>query len=68
MPEDEEYYIYAVLPGTDYREHTVAHPFCGEDDCPCHDDEENMQQLQQWYNEGLIGPRDGDHIYHGRTI
>lgn len=64
----DEHYIYPVLPGTDYREHTPEHPFCSEDDCPCREDEENMAQLQDWYNEGLIGSVDGDLIYHGRTL
>jgi len=74
--QDEEYYVYPVLPGTDYREHTEEHPFCedfgdeqeGRPGCPCHEDEANLQQLQQWYDEGLIGATDGELIYRGRTI
>lgn len=64
----EEVYVYPVLPGTDWREHTDAHPFCGDDACPCREDEENLQQLNEWHNEGLIGPIDGGLIYHGCTI
>lgn len=63
-----EEYIYAILPGTDWREHTPEHPFCGEDDCPCHEDGDNLQALQDWYNDGLIGATDGKLIYDGKTI
>lgn len=66
--EEQEYYVYPVLPGTDYRIHTDEHPFCEESDCPCHEDEENLATLQDWYDNGLIGATDGDLIYHGRTI
>jgi hypothetical protein len=65
---DDEYYVYPVLSGTDYREHTPDHPFCGDDDCPCHEDEGNLELLNEWYQGGLIGSVDGDHIYHGRVI
>lgn len=65
---DDEYYVYPILPGTDYREHSEDRRFCGEDDCPCHEDEENLEYLTEWYNDGLIGSVDGEHIYHGRTI
>ncbi len=64
----DEYYVYPVLPGTDYRQHTESRPFCHESDCQCHEDEENLKLPQQWYNDGLLGAVDGDHLYHGRTI
>lgn len=65
----EEYYVYPVLEGSDYREHTTDHPFCDDvAGCPCHEDEENLQTLQNWYNDGLIGETDGDLIYRGRTL
>lgn len=66
MPE--EYSVYPVLEDADYREHTEEHPFCSEDDCPCREDSENQETLSEWYTEGLIGPVDGDLIYHGKTI
>ena len=64
----EEYSVYPVLEGTDYREHTEDHLFCDDPTCPCHEDSENQEQLTGWYNDGLIGSGDGDNIYHGRTI
>lgn len=63
-----EEYVYPILPGTDWREHTPEHPFCGEGDCPCHEDEDNMATLAGWHNDGLIGQVDGELIYSGKTI
>ncbi len=68
-PNDEqEYYVYPVMEGTNYTEHDANHPFCDDLTCPCHEDGENLQTLQGWYNDGLIGSVDGDTIYRGRTI
>lgn len=66
MPNED--YIYPVLQGTDYREHTADHLFCDDESCPCHEDDENLAQLNEWYQEGLIGAVDGENIYRGRTI
>jgi hypothetical protein len=66
--DDEEYYVYPTLPGSNYTEHDEDHLFCDDPSCPCHEDEENMGQLQNWYNNGEIGSVDGDLIYRGRTI
>ncbi len=63
---DEYKYVFRV--DLDYEDHTEARPFCWEDNCPCHEDQSNLDRLQTWYDEGLIGAVDGDNIYHGRTI
>jgi hypothetical protein len=68
MMSDQEYYVYPILEGTDWREHTEDHRFCDDPSCPCHEDEENQETLQQWYDEGLIGASDGDLISRGHTI
>lgn len=63
---EEEYYVYPS--SRDWPLHTDEHPFCDDGTCPCHEDEDNQQTLQGWYDEGLIGATDGDLIYRGRTI
>ena len=72
MAKNDEYYVYPILPGKAFPEHDDAHPFCNElgdgKDCPCREDEKNLQQLQEWYDKGLIGSVDGDLIYRGKTI
>jgi hypothetical protein len=67
QPEDNEEEYYA-LPVFDQPIHTPDHLFCDDPTCPCHDDAENMETLQEWYEEGLIGPVDGDLIYRGQTL
>lgn len=66
--EEEEYYVYPLFPDIDTRIHTDEHLFCDELDCPCHEDGENLETLQSWYDDGLVGPDDGDLIYRGLTF
>jgi hypothetical protein len=69
---DDEYYVYPVWQGKWFAEHDDDHPFCNDlgsgKDCPCREDEENKAQLQDWYDNGLIGSVDGNLIYRGKTI
>ena len=65
---DEEYYVYPTLEGSNYTEHDADHLFCDDPTCPCHEDSDNLETLQEWYSEGLIGSMDGENIYRGRTI
>ncbi len=64
--QEEEYYVYPA--SVDQPVHTADHLFCDDDTCPCHEDEENLQTLQGWYDNGLLGATDGDLLYRGRTI
>ena len=66
--DNEEYYVIPILEGSNYAEHDADHLFCDDPFCPCHEDQENLGQLQSWYNAGEIGTVDGDLIYRGRTI
>lgn len=63
-----EEYIYPILPGTDWREHTPECPFCGDMSCECHEDEELIGELNQQYQDGLVSADDADRIYRGKTI
>lgn len=66
---EDDLTIYIGLPAPVYRQHNAPErPFCWEDDCPCRDDKDSMNQLNEWYQEGLIGPVDGDLIYRGQTF
>lgn len=64
--DKEEYYVYPV--DSSMGLHNPDHLFCDDPSCPCHEDQENMETLLEWYEEGVVGPADGDHIYRGRTI
>jgi len=64
----DEYYVYPVLEGSDYREHTPDHPFCGDMSCPCHEDQANIDKLNGHYQDGLVSQQDADNIYRGKTL
>lgn len=61
MDENEEY------TWTNY-EHTPRRPFCDDMACECHESKKNLENLGEWFDEGLIGEVDGDLIYRGRAI
>lgn len=66
--ETPETYIYPILPGTDWQEHTPSRPFCTDETCPCHENPSNIRELEQYRQEGLVSNADCDRIYHGTTI
>ena len=67
--EIEEYYVIPILDGTDYREHTPDHPFCDDvEGCPCHEDQEAIEELNGYYQDGLVSASDADNIYRGKTL
>jgi len=66
---DDIVYVYPILEGTDYRVHTPDHPFCDDvDGCPCHEDKEAIDELNGYYQEGLVSAQDADNIYRGKTL
>lgn len=65
---DVEYYVYPVVDGADYREHTPDHPFCEDMQCPCKEDEEAINELNGYYQDGLVSSTDLDNIYRGKTL
>lgn len=67
--DGDEYYVYPVMEGTDWREHTPERPFCSDvSECPCHTDAGNLADLKEWYDEGLVTPEEVTIIWNGRTI
>jgi hypothetical protein len=66
--EPEEYYVYPILPGTDYRIHTPEHPFCDDSSCPCKSDQEAIDTLNGYYQDGLVSAEDADKMYKGKTL
>ena len=69
MPDpDEEYYVYPILDGTDYREHTDDHPFCDDPTCPCKENQDAIGELNGHYQEGLVSSADADRISRGHTL
>lgn len=48
--------------------HTDDNLFCPENDCPCHEDPNNLETLEGWLTDGLVGVVDATLLYTGRTI
>jgi hypothetical protein len=45
------------------------HMFCTDPDCMDKaDDSPQTQELNQYYQDGLVSSQDADNIYHGRTV
>jgi hypothetical protein len=56
-----------IIP-VDYLEHTDGRPFCSSDDCDCRENQDAIQELNGYYQDGLASRNDVDNIYHGRTV
>ena len=46
--------------------HTEQRPTCSDTDCPCYD--AIRQELQQYYQDGLVSPGDATRILEGRQV
>jgi hypothetical protein len=64
---DDEYYVVPVIP-VDEAIHTPERPFCDEMECPCHEDQSNIDQLGEYYQDGLVSTGDADRIYRGKML
>jgi hypothetical protein len=56
-----------VIP-VDYEEHTTENPFCWNETCPCHEDQEAITQIAQHVNDGLMTPDEATDFVGGRGI
>ena len=45
-----------------------SRPCCYDGTCPCHEDEDNIELIEDWRQDGLVSDQDASNIYHGRTI
>ncbi len=55
-----------VIP-VDYREHTNEKPFCWND-CPCHEDQEAINQVAGYVADGLMTPDEATDFVKGCGI
>ena len=59
-----------VIP-VDYKEHTNSRPFCNttlNPDCPCREDEEAIQVVNQYVQAGLLTPQEATRTVEGRIL
>ncbi len=48
--------------------HTVEHPFCSDDTCDCHEDQELVSEVTTAVMGGLLTPDEATALIAGRTI
>jgi len=56
-----------VIP-VDYTEHTAQQPFCANPSCPCHEDQEAIDQVNTYIVDGLMTPKEATDFVFGKTI
>ncbi len=56
-----------VVP-SDTPVHTAENPFCGDTTCPCYEDPDNIEALNQAIQEGVITPEEATDIIKGRAV
>ncbi len=60
-------FAYIVLVESTY--HTEDNPFCFADEhCPCHEDQEAIQRVGQWVQEGLMTQDEASEYILGKTV
>lgn len=59
--------LILVLP-VPYLDHTPDRPFCWDDTCPCHEDQEAITEVYQAYQDGLLSAGDMNRILQGCTV
>jgi hypothetical protein len=56
-----------VIP-VDHIVHTPSHPFCWDETCPCHEDQDAIAQVAQHVTDGLMTPSEATDFVGGRGI
>lgn len=56
-----------ILP-CEYLEHTSDRPFCWDETCHCHKDQDAIHEVYQAHRDGLITAADATRIVQGRTV
>ena len=57
-----------VIPVEDEPEHTVAHPFCYDQACGCHEDQDAIGLVAQYVNRGLLTPEEATDFVAGKQV
>ena len=48
--------------------HTEDRPFCYNDACPCHEDQELIAEVHQQVQEGHLTPEEATLVIQGQTL
>jgi hypothetical protein len=64
----EEYYASPTTPLVPSEGSLHDAGFCYDPSCPCHEDPELVQQLEQHRQNGEVSQDDVKRIYNGKTV
>ncbi len=53
---------------SDITVHTPDHPFCYDPKCKCHANQEAIERVRQWVQEGLMTEDEASEYLAGRTL
>ena len=56
-----------VIPTDTYR-HSETNPFCFVPSCPCHEDKDNIAEIAQYVNDGLLTSKEATEYVAGEHI
>lgn len=57
-----------VIPSEDELAHTVNYPFCWDQTCDCHEDDEAIAAVYQAVQKGLITPEEATDFVLGKLL
>ena len=57
-----------VIPSETDALHTAEHPFCSDETCLCHEDQELLTTVSAAVTDGLFTPDEATAFIQGRTI
>ena len=61
-------FAYVILVDEHELLHTPDHPFCWNNTCKCHDDQDAILSVQQYIVNGLMAPDEATLFVSGRTV
>lgn len=67
MRQDDNEHIMYVIP-VDYLLHTPGTPFCYDGTCDCHDDQEAIQTVAGYVQDGLMTPEEATAFVAGKMV
>ena len=56
------------IPMEDANLHTDTSPFCTDQTCPCHEDQQLWQSLAQQVQDGLLSPEEATALVAGKSL
>ncbi len=59
---------FTVVIPVDYKEHTDEHPFCYNASCGCHEDEANVQVVNEQFQDGLLTQEEATRTVKGAML